>query len=427
MHILYVSQYFPPEVGAPQARVSELSRAWVKAGHTVHVLTGMPNYPTGELPEEYRGRVLAREVFDAVNVVRTWIYATPNKKIVRRSLAYVSYALSAVSLGQWFAPAPDVVVATSPPILVALAGFLIARLRGAPFVFEVRDLWPESIVAVGALPEGHRAVAAMRSLEEFLYREADRIVVVTESFRERLRDRGVPEGKISVVTNGVDLERFSPAAEGNAPDADAELREELGLAPEHVVCSYVGTLGMAHGLHAVLDVAARARAAEPALRFLFVGEGAEKSKLEARARDEGLDNVVFLGQQRRDRMPSLYRISDVCLVPLRKSELFTTVIPSKMFEIMAMERPLVISVDGEARRIVERSGGGLFAPPEDVDAMLEAIRSLARSPALREEMGRAGRSFVEREYDRDALAGRYLEVLAEVAGAPAAARQGASS
>ncbi|WP_437277035.1 glycosyltransferase family 4 protein [Sorangium sp. So ce375] len=424
MRILYVSQYFPPEMGAPQARVSELSRAWAKAGHDVHVLTGMPNYPTGMLPEAYRRRILARETLDAVSVIRTWIYATPNKKILRRSVAYLSYAVSAALFGQWFAPSPDVVIATSPPILVALAGLVIARLRGAPFVFEVRDLWPESIVAVGALPADHPAVAAMRSLEELLYREADRIVVVTESFRERLSSRGVPESKIRVVTNGVDLERFTPPAERAA---SARTRAELGLAPEHVVCSYVGTLGMAHGLSAVLDVAARCRETDPALRFLFVGEGAERAKLEARARESGLDNVVFLGQQPRERVSELYGISDICLVPLRKSELFTTVIPSKIFEILGMARPIVLSVDGEARSIVERSGGGLFAPPEDVDAMSAAIRRLARDPALREEMGSAGRRFVAREYDREALARRYLDALAELVAARPEAREALSA
>jgi glycosyltransferase involved in cell wall biosynthesis len=407
MHILYVSQYFPPEPGAPAARVSELARAWVQAGHQVTVLTGLPNHPTGIVPPEYQRRVLVDEDFHGVRVVRTWIYAAPNRGRLRRSLAYASFAASAALWGQLHVGHPSVVVATSPQFLCALAGHAIARTRSLPFVFEVRDLWPESIVAVGALPEGHPIVRGLTWVEEYLYRQADRIVVVTDSFAARLRQRGVPADKIEVVKNGVDLERFVPRSR------DTPLRERLGYAGKFVV-SYVGTHGMAHGLDSVLDVAAALRPQDQ-IRFLFVGEGAERRRLEARAKAELLNNVLFLGALPRDAMGEVYATSDLCLVPLRKTELFHTVLPSKIFEILGMARPVLLSVDGEARALVEASGGGVFVPPEDARAMTEAILRLEQDPAACRDMGQRGRADVKEHFDRKRLAASYLGILEKVA------------
>jgi glycosyltransferase involved in cell wall biosynthesis len=408
MHILYVSQYFPPEPGAPAARVSELARAWVEAGHQVTVLTGMPHHPTGIVPPEYRQRVLVGEDFHGVRVVRTWIYAAANRGRLRRSVAYASFAASAALWGQFHVDRPDVLVATSPQFLCAVAGHAIARMRSLPFVFEVRDLWPESIVAVGALPAGHPIVRGLTLIEEHLYRRADRIVVVTDSFAARLRQRGVAADKIEVVKNGVDLDRFVPASH------DTQLRQRLGYAGKFVV-GYVGTHGMAHGLDSVLDVAAALRSQDQ-IRFLFVGEGAERQRLQARAKSELLDNVLFLGALPRDAMTEVYATSDLCLVPLRKSELFQTVLPSKIFEILGMARPVLLSVDGEARALVEASGGGVFVPPEDAPAMAEAILRLAQDPAACRDMGERGRAYVKEHFDRKQLAASYLGILEGVAG-----------
>jgi glycosyltransferase involved in cell wall biosynthesis len=400
MRILFVSQYFPPEPGAPAARVSELTRAWAKAGHEVTVLTAMPNHPTGVVPPEYRGRAIVREKVDGVEVVRTPIYATANEGKVKRSIGYASFATSATLWGQLHAKHVDVVIATSPQLLVGAAGRAIALLRRAPFVFEVRDLWPESVVAVGALPAEHPVVRALEVAEMHLYRAADAIVLVTDAFRTRLIERGVDATKLHVVKNGVDLARFSPASR------DTPLRKQLGFG-DRFVAAYVGTHGMAHALDAVVDVAKRSGD----VRFLFVGEGAERARIEKRAKDEGVANAVFLGSLPRERMNEVYATADVCLVTLRKTDLFTTVIPSKIFEIAAMGRPILLSVDGEAREIVERSGGGEFVPPEDVGAMVDAIRRLTQDPDRAAEMGRRGRAFVMREFDRNVLAADYLTIL----------------
>jgi glycosyltransferase involved in cell wall biosynthesis len=406
MHILYVSQYFPPEPGAPAARVSELARAWTEAGHKVTVLTGMPNHPTGVIHDKYRQKLFVREDFHGVEVLRTWIYAAANRGKVRRSLAYASFAASAVVWGQLRAERPDVLVATSPQFLCAVAGRAISWLRRIPFVFEVRDLWPESIVAVGALPADHWLVRGLEKVEVHLYDVAQRIVVVTDSFRRRLIERGVPSDKISVIKNGVDLGRFSPLGR------ETSLRARLGYEDRFVV-SYVGTLGMAHGLDAVLDVAKSLEGRDD-IRFLFVGDGAEGVRLKARADDEGLKNVTFLGALPRDAMNEVYATSDACLVSLRKTDLFQTVIPSKIFEILAMARPVILSVDGEARSIVEASEGGIFVPPEDVAAMREAILALAIDRDRCTKMGELGRRYVIGAFDRRKLAEDYLRVLEEV-------------
>jgi glycosyltransferase involved in cell wall biosynthesis len=406
MRVVFVCQYFPPEPGAPAGRVSELARAWARAGHEVWVVTGMPNHPTGIVPPEYRGRRIVEEDWQGVHVVRTWIYATPNAGRIRRSAAFASFAISALLMGQARVPRVDVVVATTPQILCAAAGDLMARLRAVPFVLDLRDLWPESIVAVGALPEGHPVIRALEQVARKLYADAARVVTVTDAFREVLMAGGMPADKLSVVKNGVDLARFHPMPRATA------LRTQLGW-EDKIVVEYAGTHGMAHALDKVLDAAARLQRRED-VRFLFVGEGAERAALEARAKREGLANVRFLGALPRERMPEVYASADVCLVPLRKAELFTTVIPSKIFEICAMERPILLSVDGEARAIVEASGGGRFLPPEDVEAMVGAIEDLADHPERGAEMGRQGRAYVIREFDREVLAARYEAVLREV-------------
>jgi glycosyltransferase involved in cell wall biosynthesis len=406
MHILFLSQYFPPEPGAPAARVSELAYSWVRAGHDVTVLTAMPNHPTGVVPAEYRGRALVRETVQGVEVVRTWIYPAPNRGRMRRSLAYASYGVSASIWGQLHVRPPDIVVATSPQLLCACAGRVVAAARRVPFVFEVRDLWPESVVAVGALRADHPVVRGLTVVEEHLYSAADAIVVVTDAFRARLVARGQPPGKIHVVKNGADLSRFRPAP------SDTALRAKLGLLGKFVV-GYVGTHGMAHGLDAVLDVAKRV-AARKDIAFLFVGEGAERARLEERARAERIESARFLGVLPRDEIVEVYATIDLALVPLRNSELFSTVIPSKIFEIAAMARPMVISVDGEARAIVEASGAGVFVPPENVDRMSAAIVRLADDRQACARMGNAGREYVVREFDREVLAKRYSEILASV-------------
>jgi glycosyltransferase involved in cell wall biosynthesis len=401
LKILYASQYFPPEMGAPAARVFELSREWVRLGHQVTVLTGFPNHPTGVIPAGYRGQWLRREVVEGIQVVRVPIYAAANKGFAKRVANYLSFGASASVVGPWVAGKPDLVVATSPQFLTAVAGYWLSRLYRVPFVFEVRDLWPRSIVAVGAMSASSPAVKLLDQIELFLYRHATHLVVVTESFVDEIAARGIHRRKISVVTNGVDLELFRPS-----PRAPA--RAELGL-PDGFLAAYVGTHGMAHGLGMILD-AAPGLAAE-GVTFLLVGEGAEKAALRERARRDNLTNVIFWDQRPRETIARICAAADLCLVLLRKKDLFTTVIPSKIFEFMGAGRAIHTTVDGESRGIIERAEAGVFSPPEDREAFMATLRGLLADPGRRDALGQNGRRYAEANYSRPALAARYADLL----------------
>jgi glycosyltransferase involved in cell wall biosynthesis len=406
MRILYVSQYFPPEMGAPSARVHELSREWVRTGHDVTVLTAFPHHPTGIKRPEDRGVWERRERVDGIDVLRTYVYAAPNQGIARRMISYTSFMLSALALGQLRLSRPDVVIATSPQLLCGVAGYGLARQLGAPFVFEVRDLWPESILAVEAMGE-NAVVRGLKSLARFLYTRCARIVTVGEGYRRSITELyGIGLDRMSVVPNGVDTSLFVPGPREN------EIRREHGW-DDRFVLLYLGTHGMAHALDRVLEAARRLQD-EPQYLFAFVGEGAEKDNLRRRAAEWGLRNVQFIDQQPKDRVPLYYAACDLGLVTLRDAPLFQEVLPSKIFEILGMERPILLSVGGEARRLVEASGGGEYVPPQDVEAMVAAIRRLSADRARLADMGRLGRVYVTERYDRRALAARYLEILNDV-------------
>jgi glycosyltransferase involved in cell wall biosynthesis len=402
MKILYVSQYFPPEMGAPAARVHEMSREWVRLGHQVTVLTGFPNHPTGVIPPEYRGQWLRRDIIDGIQVVRVPIYAAANKGFAKRIANYLSFGASASAVGPFVAGRPDLMVATSPQFLTAVAGCWLARLYRVPFVFEVRDLWPRSIVEVGAMSAGSPVVKMLEQIEFFLYRAASRVVVVTESFVDEIHARGIDRSKLSVITNGVDLDLFQPGSR-------QEARARLGLPAEGFIAAYVGTHGMAHGLGMLLDAAPRLAA--DGITLLLVGEGAEKAALKERATREGVRNVIFWDQRPRSEIADVCAAANVCLVLLRGKQLFKTVIPSKIFEFMGAGRAIHTTVDGESRAIIERASAGVFSPPEDVEAFVATMRGYAANPPALDELGMSGRRYAEAHYSRPALAARYADLL----------------
>jgi colanic acid biosynthesis glycosyl transferase WcaI len=406
MKILYVSQYFPPEMGAPAARAGELARYWSRAGHHVTILTAFPNHPTGVVAREYRDqfrRLVVREKINDVNVVRSWLLPFPNRKAYERILNYSSFCLSAASTGS-FLPRPDVVIATSPQLLVGLSGWWLARWKRVPFIFEVRDLWPESLFAVGMGLETSALQRSLSKIAGFLYRHCDRVVVVTPAFEDYLIERWrVPREKISVIENGVETQLFAPTTE-------AALKNELGMEGKFVV-SYIGTMGMAHGLETVVEAASQLRDTNPEIVFLLLGEGAEKERIAARVRERRLDNIHILDQQPHEKIPAYICASDVCLVPLKKTELFKTVIPTKMLEFMSCARPVILGVEGQARTIIEQARAGLAIEPENSAALASAIRHLAANRGLGEELGRNGREHIVRKFSRQHTAEKYIRVM----------------
>jgi colanic acid biosynthesis glycosyl transferase WcaI len=410
--ILYVSQYFPPEMGAPAARAAEMSRHWARMGHEVTVLTGFPNHPTGVVPPEWRSRfrrLFYRETVDGVQVARTCLLPLPNRKAHERIRNYASFCLSAAVNGLRLEK-PDVLIGSSPQLLVALAAWWLAWWKRVPFVFEVRDLWPESLAAVGAGGEGTLLHRTLGAIAGFLYRRADHIVVVTPAFNDHLiRYWHVPAARISVVENGVEAELFRPS------QAAMEIRKQLQLEDRFLLC-YIGTMGMAHGLETLIATAEELQTALPSAMFLLIGEGAEKERIVELAAARGLTNIQFLGQQPREKIPGYVSAADLCLVMLKKTELFKTVIPTKLLEYMACERPVIVAVDGEARRLVEEAGAGVFAEPENSKALVKAIRDLAGDADRRQQMGARARQYIVSKLSREQTAQDYITVLAALTG-----------
>jgi colanic acid biosynthesis glycosyl transferase WcaI len=399
-------------MGAPSARVSELSQHWVKGGHDVTVLTGFPNHPDGVLKEEYRRhfwRFLFRERMHRVNIVRTWLLPISLRTAFGRLLNYSSFFASA-SIAGLFLRKPDIVIASSPQLLVGLAGWWIARIKRVPFVFEVRDLWPESLVAVGASSANSAIYRFLERIAAFLYRRADRIVVVTPAFRDHLVRRWqVPPEKICVVPNGVETEIFRPQA------ASAPPRRELNAKGEFVV-SFIGTVGLAHGLDTLVAAAEKLQATEPSIQFLVVGEGADRERIVELAKEKGISNIRFVPQQPREKIPEYVAASDTCLVLLKKSEVFETVIPTKMLEFMSCARPVILGVKGQAREIMERARAGICIEPEDAEALCDAILKLRNDANLRSVLGQNGRDYILRNFSRDSTATEYLLILNEMLG-----------
>ncbi len=407
-------------MGAPAARVGELARHWANSGHDVTVLTAFPNHPTGVIPPEWRARfrrLIFREPVGIVSVVRTWLWPLPNRKSWERMLNYASFCISS-SLTGLAISRPDVIIATSPQSLVALSGWFLSFVKRVPFVFEVRDLWPESLAAVGAGHEGSLLHRVLSRLAGFLYRRSSRIVVVTPAFKEHLiRLWRVPAEKISVVENGVETALFAP----QTPDANLSIRRQLDAAASFIVC-YIGTMGMAHGLETLLDAAAYLRAQNPEVLFLLIGEGAEKEKIKNLAQVRQLTNIRFVDQQPREAIPAYISGSDACLVLLKKSEVFKTVIPTKMLEFMSCARPVILGVDGQARTLLERARAGIAVEPENSAALIDAIRRLVENPEQARQLGLQGREYIVKHLSRARTAETYMEVLNDLLKIPANSR-----
>lgn len=403
MHILFITDNFPPEVNAPASRTYEHCSEWVKAGHQVTVITGAPNFPKGKVFSGYQNRIWQTELVSGIRVIRVWTYITANEAIIRRTLDYLSFMLSSF-VAALLVRQVDLVVGTSPQFFTVCTACTIGQLKRVPWVFELRDMWPDSIKAVGALKKNHM-LAVLNKLELFLYRNATLIIALTYSFKESLVDRGITAKKIHVVTNGVDTERFYPR------NKDQELRNELGL-QDRFVAGYIGTHGLAHGLDTILNGAKLLNNLPGDLRFciIFLGDGAAKSSLQRRVRIEGIQNIVFMDTVSKEQVTRYWALLDVAIIHLKSDPLFKTVIPSKLFECMGMGLPVLHGVSGESADIVEREDVGIVFEPGNSEDFVSSLQRLADNPDLRARLKCNGLA-AARKFDRSVLAIQMLGLL----------------
>lgn len=401
MHILFLSHYFPPEVNATAGRTYDHAVRWAKQpGVKVTVITNHPNHPRGKIFPGHKNRALTREVIDGVEVFRVKGLFAANAGLLRRMLSFLFFVF-AVWPAVLRAGRPDLVVATSPQLLCALAGLLTAWFKRCPFVMEVCDIWPESIVSVGVMKDGI-FIRLLEKLELFLYRRSSLIITATPGVKDNLVGRGIRAQKVVTITNGVDIELFRPEP------APVALKQRIGV-DKKFVASYIGTVGLSQGLDVLLE-AGRLLGDQKHIQLLVVGDGAAWQAL-----DDGttlLNNLRVLPAVSKEEVKHYYAASDVCLVLVKEDPLFQSSIPSKVFEIMAMSRPIIHSAPGgEFERIIAEAGCGDMVEPGDADMLAKAIARLAEEPEQREAMGQAGRAYVTAHYTRDRLAARYLAAL----------------
>lgn len=406
MRILFLSHYFPPEVNAPASRTFEHCKQWVEDGHEVTVVTCAPNHPRGEVYEGYRNRLYFTENIEGIKVVRLWTFVTANEGFIKRTLNYISYMVAAIVVAP-FLKSTDVVLSTSPQFFNGLAGYFVSRIKRVPWILEIRDLWPESILAVGAI-RNKTVIRVLEYLELFAYRKANRIVPVTDAFARYMISKGIDDSKIEVIKNGVNLGFYQNRSK------DAAIQREIGIEGKFIA-SYFGTHGMAHHLETILEAAELIRDREDIV-FLLVGEGAERERILKIRNEKELNNVIMLGQHPKEKMPDLWAISDVSLVLLKNMDLFKTVIPSKIFESMAMKIPIILGVEGESCELVKAAGGGLTIEPENGRQLAESVVRLAGDRALCEELGDNGAKFVVKHFDRKVLARRYEKLISSSLG-----------
>ncbi|RMH69129.1 MAG: glycosyltransferase WbuB [Actinomyces sp.] len=402
MRVLLVSQYYAPEIGAPQARLSAMVRELVRRGHEVQVLTALPNYPTGRIFDDYRGKVVTSEARDGAEVVRVWVHAALGAGW-HRLLNYLSFVVMPLVALRRIRRA-DLVLVESPPLFAMIPGLLLTRLRGGRAVMLIADLWPESAIELGLLREG-RLANLLRRLERWSYRRCWRLSPVTEAQIEDLvGSKGVARERIVFLPNGVDTELYSPGP------ADDDVLRLLGGDDRWTVL-YAGNHGYMHGLDVALDAAHLVREREPRVRFVFVGDGSDKARLQKRARDEGLDNVVFFDPRPPEDIARWYRTADAALVTLSTGELFRGARPAKTFPAMATGLPILFAGEGEGAELVERAGAGIVTPPGDPEALAAAVCRLARDPAAAAAMGERGRRLCEERFSWPALVEGWLAQL----------------
>lgn len=405
LNILILAHFYPPEMGGAAARLHGLARWLAAFGHRVTVITGLPNYPSGQIFEGYRSRLRVRETMDDVDVLRTWVYASSHRSPLLRLANYLSFVVSSILSGLTAGARYEVILASAPPLFIGLSGWILARFRRIPWVFDIRDLWPDVAVDAGEFAPDAAITRWGYRLARFLYRRAGHITPVTENKRRKLLETGVPSDKMTVIPNGVDLDLSA--------SSDRDWRAELGLIGRFIVL-YAGLIGIAQGVEGAIDAAVKLRD-QPRYHFLIVGDGVRRAEVIRLVEIHHLTNVTILPAQLRQAIPSLLRAADVAWVPLVSNNLVDAV-PSKLLEAWAYRRPVILSASGEAAHLVRQANGGVVIPVGQPDRFAEAVVELASNPELLHAYAEAGHLFVKGRFERKTLARQMEEVLIQVAG-----------
>jgi glycosyltransferase involved in cell wall biosynthesis len=398
MKILFLTDNFPPEVNAPASRTYEHCREWVKLGAEVTVITCFPNFPGGKIYPGYRNKLFHREIIDGIKVIRVWTYVSANKGIVRRSLDYLSFGITSFLAGLF--SSCDVIVATSPQFFTAVSAGVLSIIRGKKFVFEVRDLWPESIIGVDVMNE-NIIIKILEWMERMLYKRAWKIVVVSEAFANAIEKMKIRREKIHCISNGIDCKVFYPM------EKNRHLLAQLKLENKFIV-GYMGTHGMAHKLDFIIDCISEVR--DESLHFLFIGEGAKKDDLIRQAEKLKLKNITFINNVPREEVPAYLSLLDIGLINLRKSEAFEKVIPSKLFELAAMGIPILLGVRGESKKLLLKYNAGICFEPENKEDFILKLWELKNNLQLRMEV-KSCALLLAKDFDRQMLARKMFDLI----------------
>jgi glycosyltransferase involved in cell wall biosynthesis len=402
MRLLFITDNFPPEVNAPANRTYEHCREWVKSGVDVTVITCAPNFPKGEVYPGYKNKLIHKEVIDGIKVIRVFTFITANEGIIKRTLDYVSFAITAFFAGLFVKT--DIIISTSPQFFTSLTGRLLSFFKRKPWIFEVRDIWPESIIAVGIM-ERNNIIRALEKLEKYYYRKANHIVVVTDSFKQNLIDKGVPASKISIFKNGANLDLYKPQ------DKNESLLKQFNL-KDKFIFAYIGTHGMAHGLDFILNSIQSIQDTNPKFHFIFIGDGAERINLLKQSEDLKLKNVTFINSVNKKDVVEYLSIMDVAIVNLKKSDTFLNVIPSKIFEAAAMEKPILLGLEGETKKMILEFDSGICYEPENENDFIKAMNEISNTEIYQNK--KTGAIKIANIYDRKIIADQMLQQIKKI-------------
>jgi len=403
MKLLFLTDNFPPESNAPASRTYEHCKEWVKEGIEVTIITCNPNFPFGKTYDGYKNKLYQTEEIDGIKVIRVWSYMSENKGAIKRILDYSSYAVMAFFAGLFVRT--DLIVATSPQLFTALGGCALAKVKRKPWIFELRDLWPEGIKDTGAI-KNTKILNFLTKMELCLYRKSTHVVTVSKGLKENLSSRGILPSKIDIVTNGANLELFK------AREKSETLLNELGLQNKFIF-GYIGTHGLAHGLEFIIDSIKDIK--DERIHFLFIGTGAKKEATVALSKKLGLKNVTFLPPVSKSEVVDYISIIDVALVPLTKTDIHASLIPSKIFESASMRKPILLGVEGEAKEIIETHNAGLTFEPENKDEFLSGVKILSNDVELFTTL-QQGCDELADTFSRKSLAMNMLDILKKIAG-----------